>query len=164
MIQQTRSNIGDIFEISLEGEKVYFQYLGKDTEQLGSQVIRVFKRKFPNDFDPQIDELAAEEPDFHAHVVIQRGIKEGLWKKAGHAKTLNERFPIRFRRSDDYGNSSIKVSRNWRVWTHGEAAEHVGQLTTDEQKKAEISPVVPPEYIIERIKTGKHPFFYPDYE
>ena len=45
---------GDIFCIELEGDrKYYFQNLGKDTEQLNSYVICVFKKNMKKNMNQQ---------------------------------------------------------------------------------------------------------------
>ena len=161
MAGTTRSNPRDVFEVPLGDKKVYFQYLGKDAGALHSHTIRVFKTKYPIDSEQDLEDVVMGKVDFHAHVIIPRGVKEGFWKKAGPAKRINDQVPVVFRRSDDYGSKFSGISRRWRVWRFGEQSEYVGDLLTGEQKKAEVAPVVPPIDIVERATTGKYKFMYP---
>ncbi|MDN5678715.1 MAG: hypothetical protein L0G73_09855, partial [Acinetobacter sp.] len=58
----------------------------------------------------------------------------------------------------------IKISHNWFVWhINDDKFSYVGNLK-EENRKAEIGVVVNPFDIVERIKTGKYNFVYPEFE
>ena len=64
---------GDIFCAEIENEyKCYFQYIERDRTQMGSNVIRVFKTRYPITYDPIIDEIVKDEVFFYAHTLVLR--------------------------------------------------------------------------------------------
>jgi hypothetical protein len=124
-------------------------------------VIRAFKKAYPIDSKPDLQEVVADEVDFHAHVVIKWGIKNKLWEKVGNA-ACPQTLDLLFRDTNDVGNRFIKISNNWYVWRISEDFQHVGRLEGDRQK-AEIGVVVRPRDIVDRMRTGEYDFVYPGY-
>jgi hypothetical protein len=62
------------------------------------------------------------------------------------------------------GQEPIKISDKWYVWRINDRDfTNVGKLE-GENRKAEIGVVVNPYDIVDRIKTGKYNFFYPNFE
>jgi Immunity protein 26 len=160
----TRFFEGDIFEVPLgPGLKGYFQYLGKDSSQIGGAVIRAFKNHYNENESPDVVQIVESPVDFHTHTVLQWGIKDKLWKKIGREKVKGNANEILFRDSDDYGDSSVKVSKRWRVWRVGGQRDYVGELK-GEHRLAEIGSVFPPSDVVERMKTGRSNYFYPQFE
>lgn len=86
----------------------------------------------------------------------------GLWKKVGKVIELGNQ-DIVFRDTNDYGQPEIKVSERWYVWQMNQPFERVGKLP-EKYRKSEIGVIVPPDSILERLKTGKYHFVYPGYE
>jgi hypothetical protein len=95
-------------------------------------------------------------------VFLLAGTKQGLWHKVGFRR-VNRTFPMLFRDSEDYGNPSVRVSERWYVWQPNEPFQLVGRLTGD-LRNAEPGVVVPPDCVIERIRTGKYGIQYPTYD
>ena len=157
-----RTTIGNVFAVDLGNDvQKFFQYVADDLTQLNSQVIRSFKTTHPSGAKPDLDELVRGQPEFHAHVAIQWGVKMGLWKKVGNA-TVAGRVDVLFRNTDDYGNPEIKVSEDWYVWRVNDPFIKVGRLL-GKNREAEIGVVISPKQVFERITTGKYSFFYPGY-
>lgn len=145
---------GDVFSAALDDRhKKYFQYVGPDWTMLNSEVIRVFKKTYPIDEQPALQDVIKDEIQFYAHVVIKWGIKMKLWEKVGNVPEVGE-VKVLFRDSLDYGKQ-MKVSDNWRIWRINEPFIKVGKLEGDNQK-AEIGIVVTPEDILDRMRTGKY--------
>lgn len=135
---------------------------------MNSDVIRAFKTIYPKNLKPDLLEIVEGEVEFYAHCVVKFGVKWGLWEKVGSNKNIGETNHIIFRGTSDYGymvgEEPIKISSDWYVWhINDRDFTDVGKLK-GENRKAEIGIVVNPYDIVERIKTGKYNFFYPDFE
>ncbi|WP_312301228.1 hypothetical protein [Chryseobacterium sp.] len=169
MAKRVITKIGDIFSIILDnGNKKYFQYIANDLTQLNSDVIRSFKREYSKEERPDFKELLSGEIDFHAHTPINIGVKQNLYTQEGKHEVYPDIKNLLFRGTNDYGQKTgeerIKISSNWYIWKIGdEKFTSVGKLTS-ENRKAEIGVVIPPFMIVERVKTGKFNFVYPDFE
>ena len=163
------TKIGDVFSVKIdENSKKYFQLIAFDLTQLNSDVIRVFKKVYPIDANPNLSEIVTGEVEFYAHCVTKFGVKMNLWEKVGNIKDVGSLNHILFRGTTDsgckVGEEPIKISEKWYVWhINDESFTRVGKLT-GENRKAEIGVIVNPYDIVERIKTGKYNFFYPDFE
>ena len=70
------TRIGDVFCIEVDHNyKCYFQYIAKDMEFLNSSTIRVFKTKYPLEYEPVIDEIVDDEVAFYSYTVLRWGIR-----------------------------------------------------------------------------------------
>jgi len=169
MAKRVITKIGDIFSVQLDnGNKKYFQYIANDLTQLNSDVIRSYKKEYLKDEQPDLSQLVFGEIDFHAHTMINIGVKQNLFIQEGKNIVYPNTENILFRGTLDYGKKIngelIKISPNWRVWNiNDKDFKFVGRLE-GENRSAEIGIVMPPFAIVERIKTGKFNFFYPDFE
>jgi len=163
------TKIGDVFSVKFdENSKKYFQLIAFDLTQLNSDVIRAFKKTYPIEANPNLSEIVTGEVEFYAHCVTKWGVKMNLWEKVGSVKEVGALNHIVFRNTNDYGElvdgKPIKISEKWYIWhINDEDFTRVGKLT-GENRKAEIGVIVNPYDIVERIKTGKYNFFYPDFE
>lgn len=163
------TKIGDVFSVKIDdNSKKYFQYIVSDLTQLNSDVIRTFKKVYPINSDPDLSEIINGEVEFYAHCVTKLGLRMNLWEKVGNTKEVGDVKQVLFRDTNDYGSKigeePIKVSRNWYVWRVNDTDfTRIGKLE-GESRKAEIGIVVNPYDIVERMKTGKYSFFYPDFE
>lgn len=91
MAKRTVTRIGDIFCAEIDNEyKCYFQYVGKDTYQLGGALIRVFRKRYPLDANPSMDDITADEVAFYTLTYIQPGTYDNAWYKVGKAPIRNE--------------------------------------------------------------------------
>lgn len=169
MIKRVRTKIGDVFCVKVsEHEKRYFQLVAYDLTQLNSDVIRVFKKVYDMDVNPSLSDIVNDEVDFYAHCVTKFGPKLSLWDKVGYISDVGDTNLILFRDTEDctikLGDEMVKVSHNWYVWhINDDDFTDVGDLK-GEYRKADIGLVVNPYDIVDRIKTGKYQFVYPDFE
>ena len=169
MAKRVITKIGDVFSVKIDGgSKKYFQLIAFDLAQLNSDVIRAFKKVYSTDDNPDLSEIINGEVEFYAHCVTKSGVKLNLWEKVGNTAEIGDTAHILFRCTNDYGSKlgeePIKISEKWYVWhINDEKFTRVGKLT-GENRKAEIGVVVNPYDIVERIKTGKYNFFFPDFE
>ena len=156
------TKIGDIFEVPLDGKtKKYFQYVAIDGTQLNSSVIRAFKKEFPLEAQVTPDQITNLEVEFFAHTVLRVGIVQNLWKKVGKSSSIGNLDAV-FRGTNDDSNTQIHVSENWHVWKINMRPEKVGKLVGAYQK-ADIGCVIPARYIVERMRTGRFSFKYPQF-
>jgi hypothetical protein len=156
------TKIGDVFVIRIgRTHKRYFQYVARDTTQLSSDVVRVFKRKYLTGDKPDLQCVVRDDVDFHAHVIVSFGVKAKFWKKEG-STSIPRKVQVRFRSSKDSGNPDVKISSKWEVWTVNQTPRYVGRLANKYQD-TELGLVVTPEDIVDRIRTGKYKFVYPGY-
>ncbi|WP_202913850.1 hypothetical protein [Pararcticibacter amylolyticus] len=168
MMARANTKIGDVFSIKInDSSKRYFQLIAFDLAQLNSDVIRVFKKVYPIQVNPDLLEVVNDEIEFYAHCVTKLGLKIDLWKKVGNTADVGHIDHILFRGSSDSGSKpgeQIKISNKWYIWRiNDKDFTHVGKLE-GENRKAELGIVVNPYDITERIKTGKYSFFYPGFE
>jgi hypothetical protein len=155
--------VGSIFRVDLEpGRCKYFWCVGKDTSQLHSDLIVVFRRSYDPALPLDVEAIVADDVEFYCHVLIPIGKKLGSWKKVGF-RHLDRIFPMQFRGSADYGDPSIRVSERWYVWTPNRQYRDVGRLTGD-LTRAELGMVMPPDSIVERMRTGRYGIQHPTYD
>ena len=148
------TRIGDIFCIEFDEYKVYLQFIAVDMSQLNSTTIRVFKTKYPLNFEFNAETIVKDEVDFYAHTFLQPGLKAGVWTKVGKNKDIGDLEHILFRNAGDWPMNKGK-SYDW--WICGINKEYIkiGELTEEYRSKSYEGIVVPPIDIIEKIKTGK---------
>jgi hypothetical protein len=164
-----KTKIGDVFSVKVDdNNKKYFQLIAFDLLQLNSDVIRTFEKLYPLDVNTDLSDVVSGDVDFYAHCVTKLGVKMKVWEKEGNVDIIGDTLSILFRDTNDYGSSvgekPIKVSNNWYVWRiNDEDFTRVGKLEGD-NKEAEIGIVMNPYDIIDRIKTGRYKFEYPDFE
>ena len=161
------TKIGDVFSVKIdENNKKFFQLIAFDLTQLNSDVIRAFKNIYSINENPNLSEIVNKDVEFYAHCVAKWGVKMNLWEKVGNTTEIGDITHILFRGTSDSGSKpgeQVKVSYKWYVWNINGKFRDVGKLV-GENRKAEIGTVVNPYDIVERIKTGKYSFFYPDFE
>lgn len=159
------TKIGDIFAAKIdENNKKYFQYVANDLTQLNSDVIRVFKEKYPIDANPDLLEVVKGDIEFYAHCVIKWGIQDGLWGKVGKIRDVGE-INVLFRDTNDLaqvpGEEPVKISDKWYIWKIGYEFYRIGMMT-EEYKKAEYGLVFHPTQIIYRMQNGKYMTKFPE--
>lgn len=155
--------IGDLFLMEAPtGERVCFQFLGKDAEQLNSDVIRVFEPSCYREGSISVSDCSDWNAAFHAHVFINVGNRKKLWRKIGNSP-VDELKEVLFRISGDYGNPEITVSRDWAGWSFGSSMIDLGPLE-GKWRDAEIGVVVTPEDVLERAMTGSYSFVHPGFD
>ncbi|WP_443946601.1 hypothetical protein ACJVDH_05705 [Pedobacter sp. AW1-32] len=165
---RVNTKIGDVFSVKIDGDnKRYFQYIISDLTQLNSDVIRVFKKKYPLNANPALSEIVEGEVEFYAHCVTKLGLKMGYWESVGNIGETGNTTSILFRDTNDYGSKpgeQIKISHKWYVWrVNDNAFTRVGKLE-GENRKAEIGIVISPDSLVYRIQTGEYDFVYPEFE
>jgi hypothetical protein len=73
--------IGDIFEAKVDEEyKKYFQMICTDASLLNSDVIRIFKKKYPLDSNQNVEQIIQDDIDIYTHCSIKLGLKLNFWK------------------------------------------------------------------------------------
>lgn len=161
MAKRTVTRIGDIFCAEIDNEyKCYFQYVGKDSCQLGGALIRVFRKRYPIDANPDMMEVINGEIGFHTLTFIQVGTKLGAWYKVGKAPILNQEH------LNDliFGDTSLPFDidtyqplnpfEHWLVRTFNTQFKDIGELPDYLKGCIENDGVHPYSSIIERMRYG----------
>ena len=152
MANRIVNRVGDIYSVDIgNGEKRFFQYIAKDGSAFNSQVIRVFKSKYPIDFGFDANQVIHGKVDFYAHTILS-GNQEKYWTKVGSCKDVGPIDGIMFKA--DYGQ---RDNLSWYVWTINHDMEFVGKLTPEEMAHTYIGAIFPYSHIVEKIKNGKYP-------
>ena len=160
------TRIGDVFCAEIDGEyKSYFQYIEKDIEQLNSSVIRVFKTRYPMDYEPVIEDIVADEILFYAHAVLRVGIEDNVWYKVGKSKNLGLEglskilWGTLFPWTEIFENGFMRIKEvdpleNWTIWYVNNECIDVGRLPEKYYDIIEYGSVLPYSSIIDRLKYG----------
>ena len=91
MAKRIVTKIGNVFCAEIDDKyKCFFQYIMNDLVQLNSSVIRVFKRRYPMDYKPDMEEIVNDEVLFYAHTILYAGIMYDAWYKVGKSMNLGE--------------------------------------------------------------------------
>ena len=160
------TRIGDVFCAEIDGEyKSYFQYIEKDIEQLNSSVIRVFKTRYPMNYEPVIEDIVADEILFYAHAVLRVGIEDNVWYKVGKSKNLGLDGLNQVLWGDaladkiyfENGIPKLEIVNpleNWTIWYVNCDRVNIGRLPEKYYDIIEYGSVSPYSSIIERLKYG----------
>ena len=159
------TKIGDVFFAELTGEtKKYFQYIANDRNQLGSDFIRVFSKVYNLKDEPELYQVVKGDVEFYAHCSVNSGVKLGHWKKVGNIYEKGDLNKVLFRSKKDYGIADLNIrglSHQWEVWNIKDYIIHKMDKLGKEYRGVDIGPIIPPEWIVSRMKTGKYDFVYP---
>ena len=162
MAKRIVTKIGNIFCVKIDDEKkCYFQYIVNDLSVLNSSVIRVFKRHYPMEYQPDFDEIVKDEVSFYAHTILSVGIRMGYWEKVGKHNDVGNIDAIHFRMFEEMGDPTIKKSYKWFVWKINEPFRIIGELN-EEYRHADIGLVFSYIEIVHKIKTGDYKTKFPD--
>ena len=156
MAKRIVTRIGDVFCVEIDKEyKCYFQYVANDMTQLNSSVIRVFRRHYPMDYVPDLDEIVTDEVHFYAHTILYGGIYYGIWYKVGKHADLGDTENIMFRLFSEGSYAHLTKSYKWYCWYINKEHFDIGEMKP-EYKNADIGWVFPYEEIVSKIKTDKY--------
>ncbi len=158
--------IGNIFCAEICGKyKSYFQYIANDMTQLNSSVIRVFKRRYPLDANPKMEDVVSDEVCFYAHAVLRWGIELGIWSKVGKSMNIgqDELEKVWFGQAmDTYWDKeawnwiSCPPSENLKIWHINQKSIWIGLIKENEHYYVEYGAVVPAISIVERFQYGHY--------
>lgn len=155
MAKRIVTKIGDVFCVEIDNEyKCFFQYVANDRAWLNSSVIRVFKKHYPMDYVPEIEEIVQDEEHFCAHIILRVGIEDGTWYKVGKSANLGEPDKIMFRLFDEGDFSRMTRSFRWFVWQINCESKNIG-LLRKRYRHYNLGWVFIPEDIVSKIKTDK---------
>ena len=167
MAKRIVTKIGNIFGAEIDSEyKVYFQYIANDMSQLNSPVIRVFKRRYPLDANPKMDDIVKDEIMFYVHVVVAWGIEDGAWYKVGRSNELGldqlskvwfGSVPDSIFNLEKMRSIPCNPEETLYVWHVNGERIRVEKSLLNQYKNVEPGSVIPYNWIILRIKLGYDP-------
>lgn len=148
MAKRIVTKIGDVFCAEIDGKfKCYFQHIAIDKGCLGGATIRVFKKRYPLDYNPDIEDIVTDDVLFYADAMLRTGIKEEVWHKVGKSLKLGleELEKIWFvAKKPEYvriDNKLIDISDEWNIWqTNGTFAT----INSEELRKMAINTKMEP--------------------
>ena len=163
MAKRIVTKIGNVFCVEIDGKyKSFFQYVANDMSQLNSSVIRVFKKRYPMDYVPVMNDIIQDEVSFYAHTVLRNGIVYDAWYKVGKAEVLNEGEinDVVWGHTQDFVFISvtempeINPLENWFIWKINTPRIGVGKLPQKYHDILEPGTVFAYTAIVDRIKFG----------
>ena len=155
MAKRIVTKIGDIFCVEIDNEyKCFFQYVANDMSQLNSSVIRVFSRRYPLDYEPNMDDIIKDDVYFCAHTVLRLGIIYNAWYKVGKHLNLGNPNEIRFRWFEEIDFSKITKSYTWSIWEINKDRQFIGEVS-EEYESVDLGIIFSYDNIVSKIKTGK---------
>lgn len=167
MAKRIVTRIGNVFCAEIDGKyKVYFQYIANDMSQLNSSVIRVFKRRYPLDANPKMDDIVKDDVIFHMHTVLRVGIEDGIWYKVGRSNDLGldqlskvwfGSVPDSIFNWEKMQSIPCNPEETLYVWHVNEKRIRVDKSLQNQYDNIEPGSVVPFIVIISRIKYGYDP-------
>jgi len=162
MVKRIVTKIGDIFCVAVnDAHKCYFQYIANDLTLLNSSTIRVFKRHYPIDYNPDFNEIVKDEVSFYSHTVLSVGIRFGYWEKVGKSRDVGDINKAIFRIFEEIEFKNLSKSVRWSVWKINQPMVFIGGLTEDYQT-AEVGMVFPCTEIVHKIRTGDYKTKFPE--
>ena len=127
MAKRVYTKKGDVYEIKIDNtSKRYMQFIGLDWNQLNSCTFRVYKRIYPIDATPTLEEILNDTPDFYVHSYASGGIKDGVWSLAYRCKDVGDISGIKFRTAHDFRPNGVSLDfyKEWRLWTFSEEVDN----------------------------------------
>lgn len=163
MAKRVVTKVSDVFCANIDGKyKRYLQYIVSDLTQLNSDVVRVFKEKYPIDAEPKLDEVVKGEVDFYAHCVVSGGVKRGLWEKVGKCADVGDIENIIFK---DKGEYVREEQDDWCIWKINQDFIPVSIDNLERiYKNSYFGIVFTPEDVFYKMKNGVYYGFAAKYE
>lgn len=161
MAKRVYTKKGDIYEIRIDKtSKRYMQFIGSDWNQLNSDTFRVYKKIYPIEAVPSLEEIFSDTPDFYVHSYASGGIKDGLWSLAYRCKDVGDTSGIKFATYDDLELPEANIYRGWRLWYFSEPVTetswfHRGDDKPSDWENADKGGVMPTSWLYNKIKYGK---------
>ncbi|MDE6695785.1 MAG: immunity 26/phosphotriesterase HocA family protein [Muribaculaceae bacterium] len=171
MAKRIVTKIGDVFCVEVDKKyKRFFQYFCNDLTYMNSSVIRVFKKRYPMDYNPNIEEIVSDEVDFYSHTIIRDGIEWDSWYKVGkHMGHLEEEidkpiFGMCFHIGCINGEYiEIDPDSNWNIRKINQESIKIGVLPESLRDIVQPGGVFPYIEIRDRIKYGYYRYTSPMY-
>lgn len=167
---------GDVYCIEIRGKyKLFFHYLGNDISCLGGAVIRVFKERYPMDYNPDIKQIIKGEVMFYAHAFIRDGIDAGVWYKVGNSKDfdLEKLGEIWFCNTNHSRyiqditpalDIFVNEDENWWIWRYGSDHIRIDLPKVKLEERIFTGSVYPYKYIMDYAEYGYYKNTAVEYE
>jgi hypothetical protein len=150
MTKKSIARIGNVFCIEIDNcYKCFFQFIAYDRSQLNGQVIRVFKKRYPLDYLPNLDEIVQDDVSFYSHTIIRFGLDNNVWYKVGNNPNKGDVDNIYFKLDGWEGKG------RWQRWKINGDVEYSDTLPED-SVKYNYGFIFPYKDIAAKIKTGHY--------
>ena len=163
MAKRVYTKKGDVYEIKIDAaSKKYMQFIGSDWHQLNSDTFRVYKKVYPIDATPSLEEILNDIPDFYIHSFASGGIKDGVWALAYRCKDVGNTNGIRFKCDEEDlipKEERGEYCKRWSFWHFYERFDdaflYEGEILPQEWKLAYLGMVYQPVHVLHRIVYGR---------
>lgn len=148
------SKPGDIFELMVNGEKRYVQFIYKDKSYLGGDLVRAFEIRNA----PSVEAVVASPVLFYKHTFLAISQKFG-WKRIGNHPIESDFIVPLFRVTTDT-MAYVKKSHKWKL-IQGDKEKFLGELP-NQFRSLPFASVVSPVIIAQMITSGGDDSGYPE--
>lgn len=167
MIKRVKATkIGDVLIAKTsDTSKRYMQLVAIDKSQLNSDVLRAFKKIYPIEAEPSLEEIVSDEVDFYTHSDSIAGIKLEYWKLVGNISKIGDIDKILFYETDELQNIFGVWVTKWWTWRINQEEYEYSRKPKRKYKGRGAEPglVFPPFSIIERLQ-GTFVSYHPEYK
>lgn len=115
---------GSVFSIVRNNQKRFFQYIGKDSSQLYSDIIYFFEREYAINENPSVAEILNDSHEYVLHTTISLGKKLCRWQYVGKGKTQSIKDVVFATKHSNPLSFKIgePLDGGWRIWKANEDA------------------------------------------
>ena len=168
-MKRAKTKVGDVFSIPInDEEKRYMQLIAFDLNQLNSDVVRIFEKKYFHGETPSIEDITKDDVHSYVHCATDFGIKLDLWSSFGNSNEIGDINQIIFRDSNDYsrkeGEEPVLISNDWNIWRIKDEKFTQVQKLEGENRKSYVGLVINPYGILEIAKGNEYPLNYPAFD
>lgn len=164
MAKRIVTKVGYVFSVVIDEEyKAFFQFICIDRNNLGGDTIRVFKRKYPLDYKPVIEDVIKDDVLFYTHTILKFGIAEGSWHKVGKSAELGlegldgiwfgsthgENYDV-----ETHVSTKVDPLDNWHLWKANGVSIWSTKPSLEVVPDIEPGGVYPYSWVNERVKFG----------
>ena len=148
------TKVGDIFEFVINSdEKRYLQYIISDMSQLNSDVVRVFKRKYPLTEKPSLQIILEDDILCYFHCDSKAGIIKNKWSLYGNDPNVGVIKNVFFRTPLNPKNMHDPTTVGWIVWPINGEKKYI-ELLNNEQKLYGLGYIFPVDLVHQLIVEG----------
>lgn len=173
-MKKTVVRISNVFCVEIDGRyKCYFQYVCRDRVMLNGQVIKVFKTRYPMDYEPVLDDIVRDEVAFYAHTIIRAGLYYNAWYKVGQSAPIvsDDHEKVVWGIANDIvvgigliHNIYIDPMENWILWYTNQNRFQIGGVFPESYcDKVEYGALIAFVDIVNRIKLGYYTYTCDEY-
>lgn len=163
--KRIRVTPGDIFEVILADDlKGYFQFIRKNPNVMGGDMIAVFNLKLGISDVPEVSGILASGVHSIFHTDVYSGHKYDKWHRIRKAPIVDEFRGLKMRWNPDapipHGKDEVQKSNNWHIILGSGEEVFIGEQS-EEMKEMLFASIKNPNLIIKSIRAGRDVSIHP---